>query len=156
MDEQSKAKARQVLTHYLETCGHRKTPERFAILDAVYGFRGLFNIEKLNEELIQQGQRVSRGTLYNTLNLLMELHLIVKYNVLDETLYEAGVVREHCLQICRMCRKFTDVRLPEVVQAVEKARFRRFRTDSFMLYAYGICSNCQAKLTRQKKLKIKK
>jgi Fur family ferric uptake transcriptional regulator len=48
------------------------------------------------------------------------------------------------------------VKNPEVTKAINEMHLRRFRKDGFTLYVYGICSTCQAKLTRQKKQKTTK
>ena len=45
--EKLKKNARQILTEYLLKKGMRKTPERFSILDYIYGYKGAFDIETL-------------------------------------------------------------------------------------------------------------
>ena len=40
---------RNVLTAYLEQNGLRKTPERFAILEAVYAIDGHFTLDELSD-----------------------------------------------------------------------------------------------------------
>ena len=53
-----------ILNHYLETNKHRKTPERFAILRAVYSIDGHFTLDELGEKLSADYKfPVSRATL---------------------------------------------------------------------------------------------
>ena len=48
MEDKVKENVRQILNGYLEMKKCRKTPERYAILDAVYSIRGHFTIEELS------------------------------------------------------------------------------------------------------------
>ena len=72
------------------------------------------------------------------------------------TKYEACYAGEsHCHQICTMCGKVTEVKAPEISEAIEQLHLRRFRKDGFSLYIYGICSTCQAVITRKNRYKNK-
>ncbi len=158
MRENIKVTVKNILTRYLELNHHRKTPERFTILDAVYSINGHFTLEELGDKLIADYNfPVSRATLYNTLKLLMEIRLVVRHRVQTTTKYEACYDNNsHCHQICTICGNVTEVKSQQVVDAINSMRTRRFRKDGFTLYIYGICSTCQARLTRQAKLEAKK
>ena len=155
MNESVKAAVRRILDSYLEINNHRKTQERYAILDAVYSTKGHFSLEELGEKLATDYKfPVSRATLYNTLNLFMELRLVIRHRFQGTTKYEACYDNNsHCHQMCTVCGKVTEVRSPEIVKTIEEMHLKRFRKDGFTLYIYGICSTCQGKITRQKKLK---
>ena len=151
MTENVKTKVRDILDNYLETNQHRKTPERYAILDAVYSLDGHFTLEDLGEMLERKHFRVSRATLYNTMHLFIELRLVVRHSLVDGTKYEASFNNEnHVHQVCTMCGKVTEIQAPLVAEAINETKLQRFRRDAFALYIYGVCSSCQAKQTRKR------
>jgi Fur family ferric uptake transcriptional regulator len=150
MRENIKATVKNILTAYLELNKHRKTPERFTILDAVYSMNGHFSLEELGDKLTNEYNfPVSRATLYNTLRLLLKLRLVVCHRFQSTTKYEACFDNNsHCHQICTMCGKVTEVKSQGVIDAINKMPTRRFHKDGFTLYVYGICSSCQTRLRR--------
>jgi Fur family ferric uptake transcriptional regulator len=158
MKESVKAAVERILDSYLEMNNHRKTPERYAILNAVYSTVGHFSLDELGEKLaVEYKFPVSRATLYNTLNLFMELRLVIRHRFQGTTMYEACFDNNsHCHQMCTVCGKVSEVKSPEITAAIDALHLKRFRKDGFTLYIYGICSTCQSKLTRQKKAIKKK
>ena len=154
MKDNVKAAVERILDGYLEMNNHRKTPERYAILRAIYDTNGHFTLDELGEKMTKVYKfPVSRATLYNTLNLFMELRLVIRHRFQGTTKYEACYDNNsHCHQMCTVCGKVTEVRSPEISEAISELRLKRFRKDGFTLYIYGICSTCQAKITRRKNL----
>lgn len=157
MKDSVKASVKQILDNYLELNNHRRTPERYAILDAVYSINGHFTLDDLGRKLsVECHFPVSRATLYNTMRLFMELRLVIRHRFQGTTKYEACYDNDsHCHQICTVCGKVTEVKSAEISEAISNLHLRRFRKDGFSLYIYGICSSCQAKLTRQKSGKVR-
>ena len=142
-----------ILDHYLETNKHRKTPERYAILRAVYAIEGHFTLDELGVKLSEEYKfPVSRATLYNTLKLFMELRLVVRHRFQNSTVYEACYDNmSHSHQICTECGKVTELKTPLISKAIDETHLKRFRKEGYTLYIYGVCSTCQAKLTKLKK-----
>jgi len=141
-----------VLDAYLEINNHRKTPERYTVLRAVYTAEGHFTLDELGARLADEFHfPVSRATLYNTLKLFLQLRLVQRHRLGRQTRYEACYATEsHCHQICTVCGRVTEVEAPELADVVKGLHLRRFRQDGFAIYIYGICSRCQATITRQR------
>ena len=157
MKENVKTSVKQILTDYLEKNKFRKTPERYAILDAIYSFKGHFTLTELGNKIFEDSHfQVSRATLYNAINLFMELGLVARHKFLGETKFEACYAdNKHNHQICTMCGKVTEFKSQAIANAIDELKLNRFRKEGYFLYVYGICSVCQGKLTRRKAIERK-
>ena len=81
--------ANQIFTEYLKENRCRRTPERFAILDAIYSINGSFEVKELMEHLEESLKfRVSRATIYNTITMLIKANLVAHHQFGTVSKYE--------------------------------------------------------------------
>ena len=150
-------KVKQLFTEYLTKRKHRKTPERYAILDMIYTIDGHFNIESLYTLMEETARfRVSRATLYNTLILLLDARLVIKHQFGTTAQYEKCFNQEtHHHMVCTQCGKVTEFHNEQLQADIEGTKLPRFKQTHYSLYVYGLCSKClwklNMKLSRLKK-----
>lgn len=152
MEDKIKDTVKQVLTEYLEKNGHRKTPERYAILDTIYSIKGHFNIETLYLQMAEKEKfRVSRATLYNTIILLIDAGLVIKHQFGNTSQYERSYNNEtHHHIICTSCGKVSEFEDDNLKQAVSQSKLKGFQVSHYSLYIYGLCSKCISKRKKKK------
>ena len=151
MEENVKETVKQMLTEYLQKNGHRKTPERYAILETIYSIKGHFDIDTLYHYMENEGNfRVSRATLYNTMDLLTEAHLVIRHKFDNSAQYEKSYnMTTHFHRICTSCGSVTEVQDDKLRQVIENAHSKGFSIDHTSLYMYGMCSKCKAAKSRK-------
>lgn len=143
-------KVKELLTAYLDEKELRKTPERFAILEEIYQRDGHFDADALYISMKNQNFRVSRATIYNTLEVLLGCQLIKKHQFGENlALYEKSYgFKQHDHLICADCNKimeFCDPRVHVIQQMIEE--FYNFKITDHSLNFYGNCMNkdCEEK-----------
>jgi len=146
MDTQA---AHDILTEHLKRGGkQRVTAERFAVLDAVMQSQGHFDAEGLYYRIISSGIKVSKATVYNTLDLLQECGLVSKYRFAENTSrYEKAYGRPHhhhliCLK-CGDIIEFVNDKLERIKEDV--CAEKSFNPQNSTLQVFGTCSKCRRK-----------
>ena len=141
---------KKIFTAFLKQKKLRKTPERFAILDEIYSRKDHFDVDSLYISMQDKNYRVSRATVYNTLDLLVECDLVTRHQFgQSQSQYEKAFgFRQHDHLICTDCNKvveFCDPRIQNIQNTV--GELLEFEVIHHSLLFYGNCikKDCEKK-----------
>jgi len=157
MTEEQFETVKNIFSNYLEAHGQRRTKERYLLLEEIYQRNDHFDAETLFESLQKKKSGISRATVYNTLDLLVECGLVARQQFGDQqSFYEKSFgYRQHDHLICKDCGKveeFCDPRIQQINNMM--GELLHFRVDSHSLILYGECRNaCGDKYRRQQDTK---
>ncbi|MBK8023837.1 MAG: transcriptional repressor [Chloroflexi bacterium] len=129
----------------LHAAGHRVTPQRLLILDAVCAANGHTTLGAVYARVRRIDSSIDRSTLYRTLRLFVELGLVVSADTGDgETYYEIAKPQRHHHLVCRRCGREQEID-DALLEGMFDQIFRQhgFRADSDHLVLFGLCSDCR-------------
>lgn len=147
--------AAEVLRAYLTRHSMRHTPERYAILEVVTALKGHFEIEDIYSAMEAEMYHVSRGTVYNTIELLCKCGILRQLLIEShKALYEVAD-GNHAHLICNNCGKVKEVAFEKVSDLLPVAMLDGFSADYVSATAYGLCGACARRRRRVSKQKQK-
>ena len=145
MNDDILAKAQHILDQKIKEKGLRKTQERYRILREIYEREDHFEIEELYNDIINKKFIISKATIYNTVELFVEIGLVIKhqFGLKHAARYEKSFARkQHSHLICIDCNKvleFCDPRIQNIQNTLEE--FSGLEIKEHSLVMYGKCQN---------------
>lgn len=142
----------KIFDEYLAAHGLRKTAERKAILKQICRIHGHFNIDMLYEQLEAINFRVSKASIYNTIDLLMNACLIVRHQFSTQFVqYELkNAAMHHHHSVCCYCGAVREIKIETMTRLFKETKIPKFTQEYFSMYIYGMCSKCKFRITQQK------
>ena len=140
-----------ILARYVQENRMRNTPERLAILEMFYMEEDEFTPQQVFDKM-KERFAVSRATVYNCVQLLYKLGLIIRLEVDNQIKYQACFgEREYFRTVCTRCGKMRKFQAANLSAAFNGVKYNRFHPEQIVASVYGICSSCQSKATRLRK-----
>ena len=131
---------------FLKKGGHNVTETRHIILRAVLGRGDHFRADQLAAQLITGPNRVSRGSVYRTLALLVEAVIVRMVRDAEARVHYEHVINRaaHEHMICDGCATFIEFDPGEIASLIENVSKRhRFRPRAYRLVIHGHCEKCE-------------
>jgi len=136
---------KKAFSEYLKNRKLRHTAERDAIFKNVALKKEPFTLDSVHQQLEDENFHVSRASVYNTMELLLDAKIVVRRR------FENGVVQyelrsaaeEQVYFICTECNKVRKFRDESLDEFFKRYKTPKFYPEYFSLYFYGVCSRCK-------------
>lgn len=137
---------KEQLCRRLAEAGHRMTPQRLAILDALLRPGRHPTAEDVYADVLCQSPTTSRATVYKTFDTLKAMGELRELDLgLGRAHFDATDPSDHPHVVCTVCGRVDDVEIAHFAHLSAEARRRSgFALASQRLEFFGTCPDCQA------------
>lgn len=134
---------------YLRKMKYRSTPERSRVLDRIAEFDRHFSADELYVHMNNLGDRVSRATVYSTLDLLTQCNIVMKHRFQGESAHFelSSRMPNHDHLICTECGRILEFREDQIKKIRNQVcAALGFRPITHSLQIFAVChdpSTCE-------------
>lgn len=131
----------------------RFTPQRRDMVRYIFSKHNHFDADELIDELKDAGFRVSRATVYRTLDKLVDAGLLRRINLGSRTVYEHDYgYAQHDHLLCEHCGimiEFQDSHIEKLISDVCQQNHFQYQGHTFVIR--GVCATCnRARMTKRR------
>jgi len=145
-----------LFSEYLKNKKLRNTAERSAIFATVCQIKEPFTLEMIRQQLDGINFHVSRASVYNTIELLLDANIVVRHQFTSAIVqYELKYIAEQFHNaICTRCGTVRKIKNDKLKRLLSDYKIPKFTLDHYSVQLYGICSKCKFRLAQKRNLTI--
>jgi len=134
----------------------RYTNQQRDMVTYIFSKHNHFDADELIDEMKRQGFRVSRATVYRTLNKLVDSSLLRRINLGSRTVYEHDYGYAHHDHLhCERCGSMIEFENSELEQLMQEVCGQhQFQYASHTFVIRGVCSNCNRARVMKRRLDL--
>ena len=134
------------IQHKITDAGLKVTPQRVAILEAIYTLNNHPTAENIIEYIRKKHPNIATGTVYKTLETLVEKGLIKRVKTDRDKMRYDGITKKHHHLYCSECdliEDYTDEELDKILEDYfAKKRLKGFHIEDIVLQIRGTFDKC--------------
>jgi Fur family transcriptional regulator, ferric uptake regulator len=143
---------------YLQSRGKRITQQRRSLVGFIFERHDHFNADELIDSFAHRhkGEKISRPTVYRTLDQLVEAGLLRKMTLGGRAVYEHDYgYPQHEHLVCGTCGKMIEFQHPAIESAIEEiCGQHQFQMAGHTLVIRGTCVDCNRARAANRRLDL--
>ncbi|HCZ05822.1 MAG: Fur family transcriptional regulator, ferric uptake regulator [Thermotogota bacterium] len=143
---------KDVMRKKLREQGNRVTAQREAILKIFEEVGDHLGAEDVYQLLLRRRRRISKATVYRTLELLTSMGLLRRLEP-NEGVYRYELAESssnHHHAICTSCGTIMNIDLKDLENSIQQAAESiGFNMTNYSVVIYGLCPSCQKKINAE-------
>ena len=129
---------RDQVVELLKSQNVKMTPQRLAIIDYLERHLVHPSVEDIYQALLPQYPMISLATVYNTLDLLQNLQVVIKLTIDDKRVNYEYDVHPHDHFFCVTCESIYDIPTDRDMVSVMNGHM----IEQSFVYYKGVCKDC--------------